>query len=77
MTKNRKKNRENKEKKVLNYIKKFLEENGYSPSYRDIAGVFGCSTSTVFKRLHSLREQNLICFEDDKNRTLRIVEQEG
>lgn len=65
------------EKSFLDYVKGFLKENGYAPSYREIASEFHCSTSTVFKRLHSLREQNLICFNDDKNRTLRLVKQEG
>ena len=77
MTKNRKKKQGEKEKAFFNYIKKFIEENGYSPSYRDIAGEFKCSTNTVFKVLHSLREQNLICFEDGKNRTIKIVKREG
>ena len=40
-----------KQKKVLDFIKKFIKDNGYSPSYREIAAALKITTSTT--HLHS------------------------
>lgn len=74
---NREKNKKSKEKKVFCFIKTFLEKNGYSPSFREIAGEFHCSVSTVHRILHALKDDGIISFEDDKNRTITIIKKEG
>ena len=64
---------EEKERKFFRFIKNFLENHGYSPSFREIAGEFGCSLNTVSYILDSLREKEMIFFEDGKSRTIVIV----
>lgn len=61
-------------KNILDFVKFYIHKNGYSPSTRDIAQEFSCSTSTVNRLLKELREEGLVAFEDGKNRTLRLRE---
>ena len=66
------------EKKVLEYIKKVLSERGYSPSVRDIQNAVGIkSTSTVQTCLERLEEGGFIYKEDGKSRTIRVDEESG
>lgn len=70
----KKERREEKERKFFRFIKNFLENHGYSPSFREIAGAFGCSLNTVSNILDSLREKEMISFEDGKSRTIVIID---
>lgn len=74
---NRKQKKEKKEKSILCFIEDFLERHGYSPNFREIAWEFNCSTSTVHKVLHALKDEGLVDFEDGKYRTIKIIKQEG
>lgn len=59
--------------KSFEFIKKFIEKNGYSPTIREIAtGTGSKSMETIFTHLRILREQNRIDFIDGKARTIRI-----
>jgi repressor LexA len=62
-----------KKKEVYDYICATLEENGYSPSVRDIRDNLGIkSTSTVHSYLGKLEEKGYIRKEDGKSRTLTL-----
>lgn len=64
------------EKTVLEYIEKYMTENGYSPSVREICN--GCnipSTATCFNIMNSLAEQGLIAKSkvgENKRRSVSI-----
>ncbi|MBQ8403301.1 MAG: transcriptional repressor LexA [Clostridia bacterium] len=59
------------EKEVYDYICATLEENGYSPSVRDIRDNLGIkSTSTVHSYISKLEEKGYIRKQDGKSRTL-------
>lgn len=61
------------EKRIYDYVKKTIAENGYSPSVRDIQNALGIgSTSTVHSRLKRLEADGYITKADGKSRTLRI-----
>lgn len=61
------------EKSILAYIAKVVNENGYSPSVRDIKAALSIrSTSTVHTYLQRLEEKGVISKEDGKSRTLRV-----
>lgn len=48
--------------------------HGYAPSVREIADYVGLkSTSTVKSHLDRLRKEGRIDFEDNHNRTVRVV----
>lgn len=58
---------------VLNELKRFYEENGYMPTYREIMDSISLSsTSVVRTRLKELEEENLISIVWEKSRAMRI-----
>ena len=62
------------EKAILKFIEKELEENGYPPSVREIGKAVGLkSTATVHAYLGKLEEAGLIARQDKKGRTLQLI----
>lgn len=55
---------------MLDFIRKYRAENGYSPSYRDISDGLGVSIATVTFHLHKLREAGLIQFTHKISRSI-------
>lgn len=65
------------QKQILRYITKQIEENGYAPSVREIGRAVGLSsTATVHTYLKQLEELKYIKKENQKGRTLRILKDE-
>ncbi|MGD6898632.1 LexA family protein [Bacillus infantis] len=61
-------------KKILTFIAAYIEEHGYSPTYREIMeGVGLYSSSTVSRHVTDLREKGYITFEEARPRTIRIM----
>ena len=67
-----------KQKEVLSYIEEFVQENGYTPSYREIASGLGLSSpSTVHQHIQTLCEKGVINTGDDGSaRSIELVETE-
>jgi len=66
-----------KQEEILKYLKDYLDENPYPPSYREIAkGVGIKSTNSVKKYLDVLEEKNLIKRNDYQNRSIQIVKKD-
>lgn len=64
------------QKKIYEYIIKYIEENRYSPTTREITkGVNIKSVSTVHGHLVKMREKGYINFIDSFPRTISIVEE--
>mgnify|MGYP000045983958 CR=1 FL=1 len=62
------------EKAILKFIEKQINENGYPPSVREIGKAVGLSsTATVHGYLAKLAEKGYIKKEDQKGRTLRLL----
>lgn len=55
------------------FIVDFIKENGYSPSYREIANGVGCALSTVVGRLKKLVEFGMIEMKPESPRTISVV----
>lgn len=63
---------------VYKAIKEFIEENGYSPSIRELCEITGKeSTATIKFFLDRLRKDGIISFVTGKNRTIRILADES
>ena len=59
--------------KVMDYIRKFSEENGYTPSVREIGKECGIkSTATVHTYLERLRDKGYLSKTDKKKRSVSI-----
>ena len=66
------------QKQILRYITKEIEENGYAPSVREIGKAVGLSsTATVHNYLKQLEDLQYIKKETQKGRTLRILKKEN
>ena len=62
------------EKAILKYIEKEIEENGYPPSVREIGKAVGLkSTATVHSYLGKLEEAGYISRKNKKGRTLQLL----
>lgn len=63
-----------KQEKIYNIIKEFINENGYAPSVREICNIAGLnSPATVFVHLQNLKEEGYITYVNGKSRTIRVV----
>ena len=66
------------QKQILRYITKQIEQNGYAPSVREIGKAVGLSsTATVHCYLKQLEAMKYIKKENQKGRTLRIMKKEN
>lgn len=66
-------NIENNLQRVLDYLDKFIESNGYPPSVREICDALSIkSTATAFYYLNKLNERGLIEKSPSKNRALGL-----
>ena len=73
MNKKREKKILEKENAVLQFIKSFMKENGFSPSFREIAAEINCSVSASYYTCCNLRKKGIINFLDGKNRTIILI----
>lgn len=63
-----------KQKQVYEYIVRFKEVNGYSPTIREIAK--GCNTKSLHyikEILGTLQDDGIICYLENKPRTIRVL----
>jgi repressor LexA len=62
-----------KQKNVLEFLQRFIQENGYSPSYQEIANAFGLSSrSTAQKYVERLREAGYLDMDAHSKRGVTI-----
>ncbi len=70
--------REEKLTKVMDYIRKFTEENGYTPSVREIGQECGIkSTATVHSYIEKLQTKGYLSKTDNKKRAVAIGKSTG
>ena len=62
-----------KQQKVLNFIKTYIEMKGFPPSMQNIASGLGLkSRSNIHRIIHELKAQGLLAREPNKVRTLKV-----
>ena len=66
---------EENQKKILDFIRREIEEKGYPPSVREICAAVGLkSTSTVHAHLNNLEKKGLIRRDSTKPRALEVLD---
>lgn len=61
------------QERIFDFIVAFIESNGYSPSYREIASAVGLrSASTVLHHLEALASKGLIGYRRRTPRSIHI-----
>lgn len=67
-----------KEQRVLDFINKTIDEQGYPPSVREVCSALGFkSTSTVQMYINRLISKGYISKSDGKSRTIRKIDEEA
>ena len=62
------------QKRIYKVIKNYIEEYGYSPTYREIADLaYLNSPATIHHHMKILKELGYIDYEFNRNRTVRII----
>lgn len=63
------------QREILNKIKLFMKTNGYAPTIRELC-LFTKrnSPATIHCHLKNLKEKGYIDFNNNKNRTVRLIE---
>ena len=65
------------QKEVLNTIETFIKNNGYSPTYRDIAQMLSIKhVSSVFEIVRKLDEKGYVTTNFGEARLIRIIKKE-
>ena len=63
-----------KQMEILDFIESFQEENGYSPSVREICAAVGLSsTSSVHQHLKSLESKGYLERDEKKSRVMKVI----
>jgi|TARA_B100000035_G_scaffold259435_1_gene230046 repressor LexA len=63
------------QKEVFDFVGKYLSQNGYAPTFDEIAKEFGFnSKGTVYKHVKALREKGLIQHQWNRTRSIEIME---
>lgn len=62
-----------KQQEIYEFIKKYIDNYGYSPTVREIAYIFGKSVGSIHPMLKRLKEKQLIDYEERKSRTIKIL----
>jgi repressor LexA len=66
------------QREILDYVEGFLEDEGYSPSFEEIAQHFGYSSlATVHEHLSNLERKGFLRKNYNKSRSLELVPAEG
>ncbi|MCR5815414.1 MAG: transcriptional repressor LexA [Ruminococcus sp.] len=74
MKQTRKRRITEKERKVFEFIKNYVDENNFAPTVREIQEEFGLkSTSTAHRYIITLSEKGLLERENNCNRAIRIA----
>lgn len=64
-----------KQKEYLYFIKKFIDKNKYSPSYREIGDHFLVCSGAAYLNVLCLIKKGYLDKENKKNRTIRIIKE--
>jgi repressor LexA len=62
-----------KQKKILKYIEKFLSENSYPPTLKEIADKFGITIGTVQDHIFALNKKGYLERKKDKARGFKLI----
>jgi len=66
------------QKEILDFIHGFIEEQGYAPSFEEIASAFGYSSlATVHEHLSNLERKGYIRKAYNESRSIEMVPEEG
>ena len=64
-----------KQREILHFIQRFIEQHQYSPSYREIMQHFDfTSPGSVYKHIHTLKRKGVLAAEKKSHRSLLPIQ---
>lgn len=64
-----------KQKEVLEIIKKYIKENGYAPSVRELCDIQGLkSSASMWRHLQFLKQKGYIDYKEKQHRGIKVLE---
>jgi len=60
--------------KILAYVRDFIAEQDYPPTFQEVGRKLGLAKSTVWYRCQRLRSAGLLNWRGGSNRTLKLTE---
>ncbi|MCL2792445.1 MAG: hypothetical protein FWD87_05070 [Spirochaetaceae bacterium] len=60
---------------IYNFIAKYQNANGYSPSRQDIASGIGIHASTLRGHLHAMDKKNILIWNENIPRSITLIKQ--
>ena len=66
-----------KQKILLEAITWFINENGYSPTYNELARILESDSSSVFKKVLILEKKGYVSTINGKSRTIKVLKYDG
>jgi SOS-response transcriptional repressor LexA len=58
---------------ALEFVKRFKEQNGVAPTYRETADGLGCSSTAAFYMLHRLQDRGHIEIGSNQRRSITVI----
>lgn len=62
------------QQEVLDHIKQFIAEHGYSPTYKELAEPLGVNIGTIRQHCDMLVQKAWLSRRDGQNRTIRPID---
>ena len=62
-----------KQKEMIDFIKKYINNYGYSPTIRELAYVLGKSVGSVHPMLKKLKAKGVITYNEKMSRTIKVL----
>ncbi len=59
---------------ILDFIRAFIAERGYPPTVREISEAVAMTRGTVHRRLRAMQAAEVITFQTQQPRTIRILD---
>lgn len=63
-----------KQSEILGFISRYICDNGFPPSFREIGTAHGITTKGVSDHMHALRRKGAVIWRNGQPRTIKILE---
>lgn len=65
-----------KQSEVYQFVKRYLERNGYAPTYREIGDGFGLSSGSISYYLRAIEARGLLTWNANESRSIKLTNKE-
>ena len=59
---------------LLEILRAFISDNGYAPTFKELADAKGVTTTAVFEMMEAMKKKGAVDWKAGQSRTFRIIE---